>query len=268
MPDLVRHITEALPVQRWPGVELRPATLAWAVMVTLALPLACHPAQAAEPCPDKFVDVYLSPLKREEGPPIRIFLKPGPPPVHLRLPREGLVVGVLPNESVDAKNCAQSSYYGRQAVYFRTSTLVSGLGMIYDQPRAGNGRIEFNARDPDDKRSISSWAPLDEAGDREGWAGKGDWIVEPNIQPAPYFRARFCLRPPAPPGQCYASANDWISYRTDNVSLSAQVFYNATFVIPPHGTWYQITVADLDSYFALLRRVADVVVIQTHQPGK
>ncbi len=265
MPDPVRSRSKASA--RRPGTAPLRAKLRW-MAAALALAAASLPARAAKPCPDEFVDVYLSPLVREEGPPIRIFLKPGPPPVHLRLPREGLHVLRPDNEDVWPIGCAQSSYQGWQAVYFRTSTLVRGLGMAYDQRQETDYRIEFNAYDPDNKLSTAFRTPVDEAADREGWAGKGEWIVEPNIQPAPYFRAKFCLRPPAPPGQCYAGTGQWMSYRTDNVAVNAGAFYNATFVTPPRRTWYQITVADLDSYFALLRRIADAVVISTPQPVK
>ncbi len=256
MPDPLRH-GASVPAPR-PGTAPRCAKLPRAVAAALVLTVACRPARAAEPCPDKFVDVYLSPLVREEGPPIRIFLKPGPPPVHLRLPRDGLSIQ-RPNDDVYVTDCAASSYTGFAAFYQDTDRLLRSLDIPNQQPELTRSDLRFNAHNPQ---------PVDDSDDRDGLARMGEWIVDTNVQPAPIFSARFCLRPPALPGQCYATIKRWITYSTGNLVIESTAFSSSTFASPPSRLWNQVTIAELDSYFALLRRVANAVVIPSGQPNK
>ncbi len=84
------------------------AALAW--LATGYAAIAADPALVpAASCLGERVDVYPAPLLREEGPPIRIFLKPGPPQVHLRLPRKALRVDLLPSIYADTRDCEQKT---------------------------------------------------------------------------------------------------------------------------------------------------------------
>lgn len=203
-------------------------------------------------CLDELVNVYLSPLKREEGPPIRTFLKLGPPPVHLRLPRRWLRMDV-PEGQVDTENCSQKEFSGWRASYLRTSQLARGLGIPYDQPGVQDFLLMFHTLDPD-KRQL----PVNDSIDREGMAQKGTWIADPDY---PILRADFCLSLPATAGQCYAAVARSMVYYTGSLEILAQAFSTATFAPPPTPLWTQITVADLNRYFAFLRRIAAAVVV-------
>ncbi len=61
---------------------------------------------------------------------------------------------------------------------------------------------------------------------------------------------------------CYANVEAWMGYRTGFVSISAYAFSAATFAPPTMSIGMQITLDDLDMYFAMLRRIADEVVVE------
>lgn len=243
------------------GRRVLAATVAWLATGQVAAAAERDQAPVSTPaassCLDELVDVYLSPLKREEGPPIRVFLKPGPPPVHLRLPRRRLRMEV-PDGQVDTENCDQKAFSGRRASYLRASDLAHGLSIPYDQPKVKNGQFFFRAPEADKRQLL-----VDDSGDREGTAQNGTWIV--NLSSSK-VNGRFCLTQPAPEGFCYARTEDAMVYDTGHVSISAQAFSWATFGPPATSLWTQITVADLDRYFALLRQIADAVVVAPAPP--
>ena len=262
----------------WPSAGLRrtgfsvlAAAVAW--LATGEAATAAEPDRTPAPavvppsCLDERVDVYLSPLLREEGPPIRTFLKPGPPPVHLRLPRRRLRVDLMPSIYANTEDCGQKAFSGWRAIYQRTSDLAYGLGIPYDQPKVQDHRFEFWALDPDARPpSARALSPVNDSADRDGMARKGAWTVDLNYT-GPNLHVLFCLVPPAPEGLCYARTERGMGYDTGNVSIYAQAFSTATFGPPPNRLYSQITVADLDHYFAFLRRIADAVVVAPTSPA-
>ena len=217
------------------------------------------PASAVPSCLNELVDVYLSPLKREEGPPIRTFLKPGPP-VHLRLPRRRLRMEGPEGERPDTEDCAQKAFSGYRASYLRESDLANRLGVPYDQARLQDGQFFFSALDADKWRP-----PVDDSDDRESMARRGAWTVDAAYR-GPNLSAKFCLVPPAPAGLCYAHTGWEMTYNTGNVRIYSQAFMAATFGLPQTQLTTQITVADLDRYFAYVRRIADEVIVPPMTP--
>jgi len=214
---------------------------------------------APPPCPNEIVDVYLSPLKRGPGSE-PTYLKPGPPPVHLRLPRQRLRVD-LPDVWAVMTNCDQKTFAGWRAVYLSPSDLARGLGIPYDFPRLRDYKLEFSARDPDEQPpSPQALPPVNDATDREGMARKGSWNFDSNNREV---SGKFCLDPPAPSGQCYASVGWGSAYTTDHVTIYTQSLMDTTFGTSTDVLWKQITIADIDAYFAFLRRIADLVVVKS-----
>lgn len=262
----------------WPSAGLRrtgfpvlAAAMAWFAMgeaATAAEPDRT-PAPAVVPpsCLDERVDVYLSPLLREEGPPIRIFLKPGPPPVHLRLPRRRLRLDLMPNEYADTKDCSHKAFSGWRASYLYESDLARGLGIPYEKSRLQDGQFFFYALDPDARPpSARAPSPVNDSADRDGMARKGAWTVDPTYT-GPNLHALFCLVPPAPEGLCYARTERGMGYDTGNVNIYAQAFMAATLRSSPPEGKTQITLADLDRYFTFLRQIADAVVVDPISPA-
>ena len=226
----------------------------------------CGAACAAdEPCPDRLVDVYLSPLKLIGRPPnqsVWSSREPGPPHVHLRLPRQGMFVRVEPGEDIYGTDCRRKEFVGYEAQYHMISQLARGLNLPYDQPKAGNFSIEISVVNPG-RQPPSLFAPVtvDDADDREGIARKGVWTVRTVDPKLPFLVGQFCLNPPAPAGQCYAFKDQVMVYHTGEVVINSGNLVNWTLESPPSREWVQVTVADLDSYFTLLRRIADAVVV-------
>ena len=261
----------ARPRARWLRRTGRPvlaAAVAWlAASHTTAATAAERdqapiPTPASPSCLDELVDVYLSPLKREEGPPIRVFLKPGPPPVHLRLPRRRLRMDLMPSVRANTEDCSAKAFSGWRASHLRASDLAHGLGIPYDQPRVQDSQFYFYALDPDGRRP-----PVDDSSDREGAARRGTWIVDPTYRGV-NLSAEFCLLPPAPDGSCYARTERGMAYHSGYVSVYALAFSNATFKTPPADSGMtQITVADLDRYFAFVRQIAAAVVVAPMRPA-
>ncbi len=243
------------------GRSVLAAAVAWLAVghAALAAEREQAPASTAPSCLDELVDVYLSPLKREEGPPIRVFLKPGPPPVHLRLPRRWLRMDLMPSVYANTKDCGQKAFSGWRASYLRASDLAHGLGIPYDQPRVQDFQFFFYALDSDKGPSV------DDSGDREGTARGGTWIVDPTYRGV-NLSARFCLLPPAPDGSCYAHTERGMAYDTGHVRVYALAFSAATFGLPADSLMTQITMADLDRYFAFMRQVAAAVVVAPITP--
>ncbi len=211
-------------------------------------------------CPNEIVDVYLSSLKRTEGPPIQVFLKPGSPTAHLRLPRQGLRVDLEPSIWAPLADCGQKTFAGYHAVHYRTTDLAGGLDVPYGHPRLQDHRYEFYALDPDEQPPSGQALPsVRDADDRDGMARKGSWVVEPTVREV--VSGKFCLNPPAQAGLCYAYVAKGLSYRTNHVIMYGQAFMSATLGSPPDWLWTQITAADIESYFAFMRRIADLVVV-------
>lgn len=110
-----------------------------------------------------------------------------------------------------------------------------------------------------------SLPPVDDSADRAGFAARGAWVVE---QPhrTDWGSARFCLLPPAPPNQCYASWGAFgMSYITGGLIVDSRVF-------TLRSLWQTerrrlITTADLDRHFAFLRALTDAAVVQMPAPA-
>ena len=164
-------------------------------------------------------------------------------------------------ERPNTEDCGQKAFRGFRASYLRTSELARSLGISYDQPRVQDSQFFFYSLDPDPRLPLPHTpSPVDDSADREGMAGKGSWVVDPDYH-GPKQHARFCLASPAPERQCYAAVEGWMVYDTGLTSLVAEAFMSATFGPPPDSLTTQITVADLDRYFAFLRRIAEAVVV-------
>ena len=117
-----------------------------------------------------------------------------------------------------------------------------------------DGQFFFSALDADKWRP-----PVDDSDDREGAARRGTWTVDAAYR-GPNLSASLCLVPPAPDGLCYAHTGREMTYDTSNVRMYSDAFMAATFGPPQHAGMTQITLSDLDRYFAFMRQVADAVV--------
>lgn len=235
----------------------------WTVAV-LAIASAGSPAIADEesggnappPCLDEVVDVYLSPWQYGRGS-APGHVRPGPPTVHLRLPRRGLYVE--PKVSAATQDCNQNAFAGWGAIYLRASTLARALDVPHDFPRLQDASISFRALDPDVRPSLSNALPLvDDADDREGMARKGFWtFIQSSASP---LLGTFCLDQSSPKGKCYVLVGQVMSYRTASLGIISSAFRGATLGLPSNERMSQITVADVDDHFAFLRRIADRVL--------
>lgn len=245
---------------------------AMAALLSCATP---HLAAAADtaatfappPCPGEIVDVYLSLWEKVGGTPTLPIIKLGPPQAHLRLPRENLILIAWPSVDVPMTDCSQKSFAASSALYLRPTRLAGYLGIPYDEPRVRDDLIRFDALDPTAVPPVpTALAPVDDTDDREGTARKGAWVVEPPTMP--YIFAHFCLSPPAPAGQCYAGAGYGMGYKTGHVIIDARGFKHASLTASKDREPSLITIADLDHYFAFLRRLADAVVVTPSNPTK
>lgn len=106
--------------------------------------------------------------------------------------------------------------------------------------------------------------PVDDSADRAGFAARGAWIIE---QPHRTDRgsARFCLLPPAPPDQCYASWGGGMSYRTGGLIVDSRAFFSRS--LWKSSNYRLVTTADLDRHFAFLRALADAAVVRMPVPA-
>lgn len=235
--------------------------------ITVALLLAAHGIAYAidQPCPDKLVDVYLTPLRL-------ITLPPDAPgsnsrasiqsEVHLRLPRAGLFVRMKPGENASGTDCSRQEIRGFSAQYNLISNLAQGVGLPYDQPRAGNSYIEFTATDPDEKPP-SLFAPVivDDSKNREETARKGAWRVRTIDPKLPFVVGQFCLGSDINAGQCYVFKDSPIIYHTGKVNINSGHFTIWTIETPPGPEWIKVTITDFDNYFTLLRKIANAVIV-------
>ena len=209
------------------------------------------------PCGDDLINVDFE-LFRNSHP------EPGNPghvekqgDVLLRIPRVGLYLTIDIDRPLPTNNCKQSSFVASEAFYNNPWLVARTLGLSF--PQKWLSLASRLALTPDRRPS-----PVDDTSDREGTARKGSWIVSlaanPNLD-----SAKFCLRPPASPDQCYATYDGRsISYRTGSLLIMSDFASGLTFrKEPTPGYRGTMTVEDLDRYFGFLRAVASQVVVRS-----
>ena len=209
------------------------------------------------PCGDDLINVAFELFRNsdaEPGKPGRVEKRGD---VLLRIPRGDLYLTTGISRSLPTYDCKQSSFVASEAFYNNPWLVARTLGLSF--PQKWLSLASRLALTPD-----RSPAPVDDTSDREGTARKGGWIVSFAANPS-LDSAEFCLRPPAPPDQCYATYDGIsIAYKTGSLLIMSNFASGLTLrkERPPHfyGT---MTVEDLDRYFGFLRAVASKVVVRS-----
>ena len=250
----------------------------------LWMPVLAQDAPAVpRSCDDTFADIYFMPNAQDYPTGLPPGMTQGLPEPHLHLPRALLQIGIGRDEAHygDAINisprrfCDRTAFAALNAFYVSTQDLAHRLGLAYDPPSPNGDQVIIT----DFKNTL-----VDDSGDREGTAQKGTWVL--GGRAAPLYS--FCLPPvelhpvEAPPAKlppyvdkfCYATAsNQTAGYTTGTINFQTQPFLFTTFDkkdkdLEKSKFMKYITVEDLNRYFAFLRKLASVVVINTVSPDK
>ena len=180
------------------------------------------------------------------------------PQALLRLPRSGTYV---PTEEGDARwlsgqHCEPATVTTRRASTLNVDGWAARFGIPYHDLEPAQ-QVSLSLRYP-----LAPLPPVDDSADQEGFAARGAWIIR---QPHRTDRgsAEFCLLPPAPPGQCYASWGTGMTYRTGGLTVSSRVFGSKSLW---KDGYRRITTADLDRHFAFLRALTAAVIVHMPDP--
>ena len=180
--------------------------------------------------------------------------------VILRIPRGGLWLTIDIDRPLPTNNCKQTGFVASEAFYTNPWLVARTLGIFFPKKWLSlAGRLALT---PDLRPAV-----VDDTSDREGMAKKGGWIISYAANPS-LDLAEFCLLPPAPPNQCYATFGvGRIAYDTGALLIMSDFASGLSLrkELPPHflGT---MTVEDLDRYFGFLRAVASKVVVRYDNP--
>ena len=254
------------------GLRLR----RWAVRTTCTLTLTtgmfCSPASSqimatgndGRSCPDAYADVYLmrDAAKYPEGLPPG--MPEGLPKQHLHLPRAFLQLTIRPGDShapSPSRLCDQKAFAAIEVFYSNTKDLAQRFRLPYGPPSPDGDQLKIAG-------GLGPTSPIDDSYDREGMAHKGFWVFDNKRGPyaAIYY---FCVPPlPGPPsihGPCYATADtQHMGYDTGDFVFFAQPFLFTTFYeadAKKDSFLKVITPDSLESYFAFLRALAAVVIV-------
>ena len=178
------------------------------------------------------------------------------PQAVLRLPRHGIHI-TTDDEGTYwiTKLCDQTTFTAFLVRTLEVDRMAARLGIPYADLNAGQQivlRLDFPARPP----------PVDDSADRAGFAARGAWVINQPPQPPKndHGSADFCLVPPAPPGQCYASWSSAMSYISGGLRVQSRAFNTAS--ISESAGRSRVNVTDLDRHFAFLRALVNAAVVQ------
>ena len=246
--------------QHGPPGRVCTAHRGWAALAALlglsAVPaLAQAPAAAPPTAPacDDMVEVRLVNVSDPVIPPGT----PMPPEALLRVPRVGTNV-VSPEGGVRwlSKACEPIPVVAMLTGTRDVDGWAARFGIPYHDLEPAQ-QVSLSLRYP-----LAPLPPVDDSADQEGFAARGAWIIR---QPHRTDRgsAEFCLLPPAPPGQCYASWGTGMTYRTGGLTVSSRVFGSKSLW---KDGYRRITTADLDRHFAFLRALTAAVIVHMPDP--